>query len=190
MCDIKRYEGETEEELLYRVGQRKDEIGTWDDVAALMNMLLGYDYGEAKYRKQYAILKKIYENSESCSDEEYLNELQELKQELKSERIKIQTLNLERNKVDRIGARQELFYEQIGQYIQSREVPKLEPKYLPRNKRMKYLLGIADIHANAYWKTATNEYSMKIVKDRLSLLLTETISFIREKQLDELWVVE
>ncbi len=189
MCDIKRYEGETEEELLYRVGQRKDEIGTWDDVAALMNMLLGYDYGEAKYRKQYAILKKIYENSESCSDEEYLNELQELKQELKSERIKIQTLNLERNKVDRIGARQELFYEQIGQYIQSREVPKLEPKYLPRNKRMKYLLGIADIHANAYWKTATNEYSMKIVKDRLSLLLTETISFIREKQLDELNII-
>lgn len=189
MCDIKRYEGETEEELLYRVGQRKDEIGTWDDVAALMNMLLGYDYGEAKYRKQYAILKKIYENSESCSDEEYLNELQELKQELKSERIKIQTLNLERNKIDRIGARQELFYEQIGQYIQSREVPKLEPKYLPRNKRMKYLLGIADIHANAYWKTATNEYSMKIVKDRLSLLLTEIISFIREKQLDELNII-
>ena len=189
MCNIKRFDGETEEELLYRVGQRKEEIGTWEDIADLMNTLLGYDYGEAKYRKQYAIIKKIYDNSEPCSDEEYLNELQELKQELKSERIKIQTLNLERNKVDRIGARQELFYEQIGQYIQSREVPKLEPKYLPRNKRMKYLLGIADIHANAYWKTATNEYSMKIVKDRLSLLLTETISFIREKQLDELNII-
>ena len=189
MCNIKRFDGETEEELLYRVGQRKEEIGTWEDIADLMNTLLGYDYGEAKYRKQYAIIKKIYDNSEPCSDEEYLNELQELKQELKSERIKIQTLNLERNRIDREGARQELFYEQIGQYIQSREVPKLEPKYLPRNKRMKYLLGIADIHANAYWKTATNEYSMEIVKDRLSLLLTETISFIREKQLDELNII-
>lgn len=189
MCEIKRYEGETEEELLYRVGQRKDEIGTWEDIADLMNSLLGYDYGEAKYRKQYAIIKKVIENTESCSDEEYLDELKELKHELKSERIKIQTLNLERNRIDREGARQELFYEQIGQYIQSREVPKLEPKYLPRNKRMKYLLGIADIHANAYWKTATNEYSMKIVQDRLMLLLTEVISFIREKQLDELNVV-
>lgn len=189
MCNIKRYEGETEEELLYRVGQRKDEIGTWEDVADLMNTLLGYDYGEAKYRKQYAIIKKIYENSELCSDDEYLDELKELKHELKTERIKIQTLNLERNRIDREGARQELFYEQIGQYIQSREVPKLEPKYLPRNKRMKYLLGIADIHANAHWKTATNEYSMEIVQDRLILLLTEVVSFIKEKELDELNII-
>lgn len=189
MLDIKRYEGETEEELLYRVGQRKEEIGTWEDVADLMNTLLGYDYGETRYRKHYALIKKIFENNESCSDEEYLDELKELKQELKAERVKIQTLNLERNRLDREGARQELFYEQIGQYIRSKEVPKLEPKYLPRNKRMKYLLGIADIHANAYWKTATNEYSMKIVQDRLTLLLTEVISFVREKQLDELNII-
>ena len=191
MCDIKRYDGETEEELLYRVGQMKDEIGSWEAVKDIMNELLGYDYGEAKYRKQFAIIKKVMENSNlgSASDEEHLNSLKELKKELKSERIKLQTLNLERNRLDREGARQELFYEQIGQYIQSREVPKLEPKYMPRNKRMKYLLGIADIHANAYWKTATNEYSMKIVQDRLSLLLTEVISFIRIKQLDELNII-
>ena len=132
MCEIKRYEGETEEELLYRIGQMKDEIGSWNDIALIMNDLLGYDYGEAKYRKQFAIIKKFVENSKlsSASDEEHLNNLKELKQELKSERIKIQTLNLERNRLDRENARQELFYEQIGQYINSREVPKLEPKYI------------------------------------------------------------
>ena len=191
MCEIKRYEGETEEELLYRIGQMKDEIGSWNDIALIMNDLLGYDYGESKYRKQFAIIKKIVEGSKlsSVSDEEHLNNLKELKQELKSERIKIQTLNLERNRLDRENARQELFYEQIGQYINSRKVPKLEPKYQPRNKNIKYLLGIADIHANAYWKTATNEYSMNIVQDRLTLLLTEIISFIQEKQLDELNIV-
>lgn len=191
MCNIKRYDGETEEELLYRVGQMKDEIGSWEAVKDVMNELLGYDYGEAKYRKQFAIMKKVMDNSKlgSASDEEHINSLKELKQELKSERIKIQTLNLERNRLDRENARQELFYEQIGQYIQSREVPKLEPKYSPRNKRMKYLLGIADIHANAYWKTTTNEYSMQIVQDRLTLLLTEIISFIKEKQLDELNII-
>lgn len=187
--DFKRYDGETEEELLYRIGQRKEEIGTWDDVADVMNTLLGYDYGEAKYRKQYAIIKKIYENSESCSDEEYLNELKELKKELKSERVKIQTLNLERNRLNREDARQELFYEQIGQYIQSREVPKLAPLYQPRNQNIKYLLGIADIHANAKWKTNTNEYSMDIVSKRLALLMVEVIQFIKDKGLDELNIV-
>ena len=187
--NFKRYDGETEEELLYRIGQRKDEIGTWDDVADIMNDLLGYDYGEAKYRKQYAIIKKIYENSENCSDEEYLNELQELKHELKTERIKLQTLNLERNRLDRQEARHELFYEQIGQYIKSREVPKLNPLYEPRNKNIKYLLGIADIHANAKWKTNTNEYSMDVVSQRLMKLLVEVIQFIKEKELDELNIV-
>ena len=54
---------------------------------------------------------------------------------------------------------------------------------------MKYLLGIADIHANAKWKTNTNEYSMDIVEDRLKILLSETIQFIKEKQLDELNIV-
>ena len=59
--DFKRYDGESEEELLYRIGQRKEEIGTWDDIADIMNSLLGYDYGEARYRKRFAIIKKVFE---------------------------------------------------------------------------------------------------------------------------------
>ena len=67
---------------------------------------------------------------------------------------------LERNRLDREDARQELFYEQIGQYIESKPVKKLQPIYQPIKKNMKYLLGIADIHANAKWKTNTNGQSL------------------------------
>lgn len=193
MFSIKRYDGETEEQLLYRVGQMKEEIGTWDDIAEIMNDLLGYAYGEAKYRKQFANMMKNdefgdFDSEENVSDD-YLQQLENLKDEIKIERKKLQTVNLERNRIDRETARQELFYEQIGQYIKSKSVPKLKPLYTPRNKKMKYLLGIADIHANAKWKTHTNEYSMDIVEERLKRLLTETIQFIKEKQLDELNIV-
>ena len=197
MFNITKYDGETEEQLLYRLGQMKDEIGTWEDVADIINELFGYTYGEAKYRKQFSrMMQKEDKNAfvpktvvADDSSEEYLQQLEDLKNEIKIERKKLQTVNLERSRIDRETARQELFYEQIGQYIKSKSVEKFNPIYKPKNKRMKYLLGIADIHANAKWKTNTNEYSMDIVEKRLKLLLAETIQFIKEKQLDELNIV-
>lgn len=190
--DFKRYDGETEEQLLYRIGRIKDELGySWREIAIIMNDLLDYDYSESKYRK--AFKKMVNANSETAFENSDYNKevdkLTSLKQDIKSERIKLQTLNLERNRLNREDARQELFYEQIGQYIKSKEVKKLNPLYEPKNKNMKYLLGIADIHANAKWRTNTNEYSMDIVSKRLTYLLVEVIHFIKTKQLDELNIV-
>jgi len=190
--DFKRYDGESEEQLLYRIGQMKDELGySWQEVADIMNELLDYDYSESKYRKQFSTFKKMLDANEDIfsNEDSYKQELDSLKHDIKSERIKLQTLNLERNRLDREQARHELFYEQIGQYIKSKEVKKYIPLYEPRNKKMKYLLGIADIHANAKWKTNTNEYSMDIVSKRLTLLMVELIQFIKEKGLDELNIV-
>ena len=189
--DFKRYDGETEEQLLYRIGQRKEEIGTWNEICEILNSILGHDYSPSTYRKKFTAFKKMLEANEdviTCESKQIEN-LESLKNEIKTERVKLQTLNLERNRLNREDARQELFYEQIGQYIQSKNVEKFKPAYEPRNKNMKYLLGIADIHANAKWKTNTNEYSMQIVEDRLKRLLAETIKFIQEKQLDELNIV-
>lgn len=194
--DFKRYEGETEEQLLYRLGKIKDELGlTWQEIADTMNELLDYDYSESKYRKAFKRISNFQEDNfiekedESNDYQKEYDKLSILKQDIKSERIKLQTLNLERNRLNREDARQELFYEQIGQYIRSKKVEKLKPLYEPKNKDIKYLLGIADVHANAKWRTNTNEYSMDIVSERLTLLLVEVVQFIKLKQLDELNIV-
>ena len=97
--DFRRYDGETEEQLLYRIGQMKDELGySWQEVADVMNDLLDYDYSESKYRKQFCAFKKMLEaNEDIFSDEDsYKQELDSLKHDIKSERLKLQTLNLER----------------------------------------------------------------------------------------------
>ena len=192
MLNIKRQDGETEEQLLYRIGQMKDELGcSWQEITDVMNNLLDYDYSESKYRKQFSTFKKMLEaNNNIFSDNDnYKQELNNLKHDIKSERLKLQTLNLERNRLDRQEARHELFYEQIGQYIKSKNVEKLNPLYVPKNKNIKYLLGIADIHANAKWRTNTNEYSMDIVSRRLTKLLVQVIQFVEEKELNELNIV-
>ena len=192
MLNIKRQDGETEEQLLYRIGQMKDELGcSWQEIADVMNNLLDYDYSESKYRKQFSTFKKMLEanNNIFSDDNNYKQELNNLKHDIKSERLKLQTLNLERNRLDRQEARHELFYEQIGQYIKSKNVEKLNPLYVPKNKNIKYLLGIADIHANAKWRTNTNEYSMDVVSRRLTKLLVQVIQFVEEKELNELNIV-
>ena len=166
--EFKRYENETDDELIYRICSQKEMIGCWQDVADILNDLLDENYNESKYRKAYQAQKKIIDlKQESLADiNEQLDELNQLKEDLRKERVKLQTLNLERNRITRENARQELFYEQIGQYIKSKKYEKLKPYYSPKNKNIKYLLGIADVHANASWSTPTNEYNMKIVKDR------------------------
>ena len=186
--EFKRYENETDDELIYRICSQKEMIGCWQDVADILNDLLDENYNESKYRKAYQAQKKIIDlKQESLADiSEQLDELNQLKENLRKERVKLQTLNLERNRITRENARQELFYEQIGQYIKSKKYEKLKPYYSPKNKNIKYLLGIADVHANASWSTPTNEYNMKIVKDRFEILLEEVENFIKEKQLNEL----
>ena len=55
----KRYEGESEEELIYRICEDKDQIGTWSDVADILNDLLNVNYSESTYRKKYSAFQKM-----------------------------------------------------------------------------------------------------------------------------------
>lgn len=185
--DFRKYENENIDAYIYRICENKG-IMTWEEVADILNDELDYEYSSSKYRKAYQAQKKIIDLKQEslASLEDQFEELKELKEELRKERVKLQTLNLERNRITREDARQELFYEQIGQYIKSKECKKLQPHRIPKNKNMKYLLGIADVHAGAKWATNTNEYDMKIVHDRFEILLEEVESFIDDKQLDEL----
>ena len=72
MDDIKSYkrlDGETPEELIYRVCSDKDSIGSWNDVAIILNTLLNQDYGESTYRKKFQSFNKMLDaNRKNFSD--------------------------------------------------------------------------------------------------------------------------
>ena len=50
---------EMEEEYIYRIGLAKDQIGSWQDVADILNEQLGHEYTESKYRKQFQTFQKM-----------------------------------------------------------------------------------------------------------------------------------
>ena len=50
-----RLQGETDFDLFMRVCNNKEQIGSWQDVADLLNKLLSQSYGESYYRKKFKL---------------------------------------------------------------------------------------------------------------------------------------
>jgi len=63
--EYSRYFNESEEEYIYRVCSQKENIGTWDMVADIINKELNYEYTESKYRKTYQAFTKMF-NANNC----------------------------------------------------------------------------------------------------------------------------
>lgn len=188
--EYKRYENESEEELIYRVCKDKELIGNWEQVAKILNKILNYKYTSSKYRKQYQSFQKIFESNQSkfTDSNKQLEEIKEQIETLRKERIKNQTINIERNRVDRSESRQELYYENVGSICNSIPLPIFKELNI-NNSKEKYVVALADVHYGAKFKSENNEYSPLIAKERFNELRNNLINFINEKELNELSIV-
>lgn len=191
MVELRRLENETDEEVIYRICMAKEELGTWEMVASKLNSILGYEYTESKYRKQFQSFSKMMAaNQEKLMDTDgYIEELENTRKELHKERIKLQTLNIERNRLDREEARHELFYELVGAVCGKLEPPKFKPFTNGYRKDISYVLTIADVHYGANFKAVNNEYSREIAKQRFEYLAARVRDFVAEKHIRTLYVV-
>ena len=140
----------------------------------MLNKILGFEYTESKYRKQYASLRKIlaHNNHKSQSNNDYIKQLKKETENLRKERIKMQTANTERQRIDRSLARQEMYYEHVGSICNTLPLPTFSPlndDFIHNDKE--YLLCISDIHYGANFTSENNTYSTEIAKDRFDLIL-------------------
>lgn len=110
-------------------------------------------------------------------------------QELRRERIKLQTSNVERNRLDRSEARQEMYYEYVGNVVHALPLPDFQPIEDNIHHEINYLVGLADIHYGATYKSINNEYSPEEAKRRFEYLTCRLIHFIQEKRITTLTVV-
>ena len=191
MVELKRLPNESDEEVIYRICMSKEEVGTWQEVANTLNNILGFEYTESKYRKQFQAFNKIMNANQNriIDTDGYLDELENLKSELRRERMKLQTLNIERNRLDREQARHELYYENIRSVCETLPLPNFNPIENMDNDDNSYVLTIADVHYGADFKTINNEYSRDIAKERFELLAARVKRFVNEKAINTLYVV-
>lgn len=167
----------------------------WKEITPMVNKeLFGDDEekyrDESAYRKSAKYARDFYEAGVFGENEdEYFKRIEKEKEELRKERIKLSTANIERNRVDRNISRQEMYYESIGNVCTTLSLPDFKPLCVNYdNSSMEYLCCISDPHYGAKFVSENNEYSPEIFKDRLEYLSSELYDFVNEKQLSKIHI--
>ena len=161
----------------------EDKIITYQDWA---EKVLGTDYRDVfsdeyirRSAKVFSIFLKSLSNEIDVDKDSV--ELQNLLEQIKAERIKLSTVNLEYNAIQRAEARNDLFNEQIIAAIN-----RLEPLAVPQHENTyrlesdsTLLITLSDFHAGSTFKISglygetVNEYSYDIMWHRLYNLIDQ-----------------
>ena len=198
ITSYRRFENESDEELIYRITGEKDKIGSWQEVANILNELLGTEYTESKFRKQRQAFDKMLaaNRSKYVDSNAQLQEIALAQRELEKERKKIQTEKLEYNKWLREEARDEMITEKICSSIATLPPVKV-PEYIkPVHNNKSYLLALADCHYGIefsikdFFGNIINEYSPEIFEDRMWDLYNQVVEIIHDRGIEELNVWE
>lgn len=189
MTEYTRLPNETDEALILRVCRDKDIIGSWDDVAVVLNRLLGANYRPNTYRNNFQSYNKFRQVDLEKSESSLLEEIKEQRRELEKEKIQIQTANIERNRIDRAESRHKMYYQYVGTAIQSLPMPDFRPLYSDFENKVEYLVTLADVHYGANFKSENNEYSPAIAKERFEYLSARIVSFVQSHKLRKIHIV-
>lgn len=187
--EFRRLENESEDELLYRIGQLKDEQGlSWEDIAEIMNELLGYAYTESKYRKSFKKLKKILKAERNLDNEskEKIKDYEKLKEEIYKERCRLSDVNREKNKYLREQSRTEAIIEEM-KYVVKNMKPFNYKKYnYHYGTGYEASLLVSDLHYGLTVDNSVNYYDESICEDRLNQLRDKSIEVCKVHKVEKL----
>lgn len=174
MQEYHRLDGESDEAVIFRVCRDKETIGSWQQVADILNDVLGYDYGESTYRKKYAAFQQMFEANRSVftNTEKELERIREEERRLEIEKVKFRD---ERNawaQQNRIHARTEEKLDNIEDALSDfGRIYFPVQKYPNVNGSRTILVMLNDFHIGASFNSHWGRYNSDIAKERLTKLL-------------------
>lgn len=187
MQELKKKTGETRLGYIKRLVYGKLKDKTIDaDYSEIAPYLFGVELNSHECRKRMYGVLNILEQVEdeivnSISSSELLDEITTKTLELKKERQKNQTINAQINKNLRLVARNEMTQDLVVQAIDNLE-PLIFPKSIIRDvSSQEAILPISDVHfgkecvIKGLKGEIINEYNEEIYRERMDLLLSETI---------------
>ena len=180
---LKRLDGESENQTLWRVGKAKANglLGdtTWVEIAEFFNKEFREDetqyYDSSAYRKRYKNFSDAYDelfSQENFSNEEMMT-IAEHKRELEKAKIKLRDERIDYQKSLREDARRESFVELVERAIAANIIPfdyKPSP-IIDSNEDM--VVCLSDLHAGIEVQNWWNTYDTKILRTRLHRYLNE-----------------
>lgn len=188
---FERLENETDEELIYRICSKKDIIGTWDQVAKIINDLTGNDFGESTYRKRYSAFTKMLRANQGKFYEgaAALEELKVQQRALEREKIKFRDERRAWNKQNYIDSRVEERLDILEEELLSIGKELYEPHEITNiNSDNDMLVILSDFHIGATYSSLTGEYNTDIARDRLQKLLEEVIKIQKRHNSEKCYI--
>lgn len=196
MQKYKRFDGESDDALIYRITGEKDIIGTWQEVADVLNELLGTNYASSTFRKKRQCFDAMFQANQCkwADSQEQIDKLDRKIREFEIAKIKLQSEKIEYSRWLREQARDELIAEKICDTIYSIE-PLTIPDPLPfekTDKSKEYVLCFGDEHYDAEFEIRglfgeiLNAYSPEIFEKRMWHLFNKTIEVIHKEEITHL----
>ena len=182
ITDLKRLDNESDEELIYRLCSAKETIGSWQDVANILNNLLNTEYTESKFRKQYQAFEKMLNANEHkiLDDDNYLKEIQVQKDELYKVKRQVFDQRREYNKVLVSDARADHLMEMIIESANklNEERPLDFTEYIKDVSDKEAILFFSDWHYGMVADNIWNTYNTDICKSRVAKLINKTNEYL------------
>lgn len=175
----KRFDGESDEELIYRITGEKDQIGSWQNVADILNELLGTEYTESKFRKQRQAFDKMLAANQSkfVDSDAQLKEIEIQKRELERKKIQFRDERNAWQKQNFTDARVEEKLDKLESELTSLgRINFDEHKNYSIESDNDILIILSDLHIGQTFDSIFGKYNTDIAKDRLNQLLNEVIS--------------
>lgn len=187
----KRLDGETDDEFIFRVSKDKDQIGTWEDMAALFNSILGKNFTESYYRKRNKKHDRI-----SCAteyndkiDQKQLDKMMIGKREFERKKIQFRDERNAWQKQNYIDARAEEKLDRLEEELTSIgkiNFEKHEEVQVSSDNDM--LVILSDLHIGQTFDSAFGKYNTDIAEDRLRQLLNNIISIQKTHNSEKCYV--
>ena len=189
-----RLENESDEELIYRICSAKEEIGTWDDVADILNNILGTEYTSSKFRKQYQAFVKMLEANESkfFDDDGYLKELQTERQELRKEKQKLSDERVELARIIREEARKESYLDLVRRVLLEESKPielfkTNDCNYVHNENSL--IVHLTDIHAGEEVNVYNNTFNQDVLKRRFEDYTNKIINIAELHKSEDCYII-
>lgn len=183
---------EGELEYILRVCSQKDVIGTWDEVASIINKNLNKNYGESTYRKKYqsynALNSVATPDKKEEIDHEHIDLLQEEQNNLYKQQVKTRDVLREL----RSNLRDEARIENLLNHISEDTVrfnPTIRPYSGLENGHNTAILCIGDWHCGDNVHNFYNDFNLEILEKRVEKLCHKTIKYCQRNNIKTLNVV-
>ena len=191
--NLKRLDGESQEQYFFRVCSTKENLGfTWPQMAEIFNAEFGCNKGDTAYRKEWAAFNKIFnanadkligDNAYSDTLKEQIDEFHKAKQQFYDQRR-------EYNKMLISDARADHLMEKLIEAANIAPLQDYSGAFIFKNEasREEAVLCLSDWHYGQVSNNIWNEYNTEICLQRVSKLFDKIAGVLCERNVKVLHI--